>query len=246
MSELRGKVAIVTGGSKGIGKAIALELAKNGASVVINYSNDDDAANDTINEIKDIGAFAIAIKASIGTIKGCETLINETIAKFGKLDILVNNAAISKVGLFMDNSYEEIDELLNINLKGTMICSKLAITELLNNKGTIINISSIWGNVGASCEVLYSTSKGAINLFTKSLAKELAAMGVRVNAVAPGVINTEMNSWMSSEEKESLEEEIPMNRFGETSEIAKAVLFLASENSSYITGQVLTIDGGML
>lgn len=246
MKNLAGKVAIITGGTKGIGKAIALELASRGASVVINYSSDDDAARETLNEIKELGAYGILVKASIGDYKGCKFLIEEAVKVFGRIDILINNAAISTVGLFMDNDFEEFDRILNINLKSVLACSKLAMSELISTKGVIVNISSIWGNVGASCEVLYSATKGAINSFTKALGKEMAMSNVRVNAVAPGVIDTPMNSWMNKEEREELEEEIPMNRFGKTLEIAKVVAFLCSEDSSYMTGQIITVDGGML
>ena len=167
--------------------------------------------------------------------------------KFGKLDVLVNNAGISKIGLFMDASDEEIDSIMNVNLIGAMKLTRDSMDLLREgSNSSIINISSIWGNVGASCEVLYSTTKGGMNLFTKALAKEIAPWGIRVNCIAPGVINTEMNSWLSKEEKEGLEEEIPMNRFGEVEEIGRVAKFLASEDSSYLTGQILTVDGGML
>lgn len=246
MRNLIGKVAVVTGGSKGIGRAIVLELAHRGASVVINYSSDDASAKETLEMVKEIGAYGILVKSSVESYEGCETLISEAIDKFGKIDILINNVAVSTVGLFMDSSFEDMDKILKINLNAVLACSNLAMPELVKNKGTIVNISSIWGNVGASCEVLYSTTKGAINLFTKSLGKEMAMAGVRVNAVAPGVIDTAMNSWMSSEDRGELEGEIPMNRFGKTSEVAKVVAFLCSEEASYMTGQILTVDGGMI
>ncbi|MGL5823138.1 MAG: elongation factor P 5-aminopentanone reductase [Sarcina sp.] len=244
--EFIGKVAIITGGTRGIGKGIALEFIKNGASVVLNYNNDDISANETIEEIKALGGSAIAIKASIATTQGCEKIVKEAKKKFGKIDFLINNAAISKVGLFMDTNDEMIEEILDINLKGVLKCSRIALDEIIATKGSIVNISSIWGNVGASCEVLYSTTKGAINLFTKSLAKEMAMSGIRVNAVAPGVIETKMNSWMNNEEKLDLENEIAMNRFGTIEEVANVVLFLCSQKASYMTGQIITVDGGML
>lgn len=241
-----GKVAVITGGTRGIGKAIALEFAKSGASLVLNYVGNDEAAIKTLEEIKSLGANCIVVKSSVATVSGCREIIDTAISEYGKIDFLINNAAISEVGLFMDVDDDGIDKILDTNLKGVLNCSRFAMTHLLNTKGAIVNISSIWGNVGASCEVLYSTTKGAINLFTKSLAKEMAMSSVRVNAVAPGVIETEMNSWMNQEEREQLEEEIAMNRFGKTKEIADVVLFLCSEKSSYMTGQILTIDGGML
>ena len=147
----------------------------------------------------------------------------------------------------MDYSLDDIDNLINVNLTGTMKLTNALFDLIREGKNqSIINISSIWGNVGASCEVLYSASKGGINLFTKALAKEVASLGIRVNAVAPGVINTKMNSWLKDEEKKDLEDEIPLNRFGETSEISKVVAFLCSDDSSYLTGQIITVDGGML
>ena len=147
----------------------------------------------------------------------------------------------------MDYSLDDIDNLINVNLIGTMKLTNALFDLIREGKNqSIINISSIWGNVGASCEVLYSASKGGINLFTKALAKEVASLGIRVNAVAPGVINTKMNSWLKDEEKKDLEDEIPLNRFGETSEISKVVAFLCSDDSSYLTGQIITVDGGML
>ncbi|MGL4761621.1 MAG: elongation factor P 5-aminopentanone reductase [Sarcina sp.] len=241
-----GKVAVITGGTRGIGKAIALEFARNGATLVLNYAGNDSAASDTLEEIKALGTSCIVVKASIATTSGCREVIDTAISEFGKIDFLINNAAISQVGLFMDVDDDAMDRILDTNLKGVLNCSRFAMDSLLSTKGSIVNISSIWGNVGASCEVLYSTTKGAINLFTKSLAKEMAMSGVRVNAVAPGVIETEMNSWMSTEDREALEEEIAMNRFGKVSEIADVVAFLCSDKASYMTGQILTVDGGML
>lgn len=244
--EFVGKVAIITGGTRGIGKGIALEFIKNGASVVLNYMSDDVSAKETLEEIKELGGNAITIKASVATTEGCKKIIEEAKKKFGRIDFLINNAAISKIGLFMDASDEIIEEMLDINLKGVLKCSRAVLDEISSTKGAIVNISSIWGNVGASCEVLYSTTKGAINLFTKSLAKEMAMSGVRINAVAPGVIETKMNSWMDNQEKLDLEEEIAMNRFGKVEEVANVVTFLCSQKASYVTGQIITVDGGML
>ncbi|WP_297439145.1 elongation factor P 5-aminopentanone reductase [uncultured Clostridium sp.] len=242
----KGKVAIITGGTRGIGRGIALELASKGASLVLNYNSNDEEAIKTLDMIKEIGGYGILVKASVGTSSGCKEIIETAKREFGKIDFLINNAGISKVGLFMDSDDEMIDEIFDTNLKGVINTSRYAIEELIKTKGSIVNISSIWGNVGASCEVLYSTTKGAINIFTKSLAKEMAMSGVRVNCVAPGVIETEMNSWMNADDRQDLEEEIPMNRFGTVDEVAKTVSFLCSNDSSYITGQIITVDGGML
>ncbi|MCJ7691348.1 MAG: SDR family oxidoreductase [Clostridiaceae bacterium] len=243
---LKGKVAIVTGASRGIGKGIAIELAKAGACVVINYKNNDKAAEETLQEISNLGVYAIKIKGDVSDYEFSKRMIKTTLEKLGKIDILVNNAGISKIGLFMDEEPEEWDNIINVNLKGTINCSHNVVKEMIKQKsGSIINISSMWGNVGASCEVIYSASKGAINSFTKALAKELAPSNIRVNAIAPGVIDTEMNSWLSEEERKYLVSEIPMLKFGEVSDVGMLVTFLASENSKYITGQVISIDGGM-
>ena len=246
MEKLTGKVAIITGASRGIGREIALEFVKSGANVAVTYSKDDKGINDLVQEVKKLGANILVLKKDGSSYSNCEEIINETIKHYGKLDILVNNAGISTVGLFMDSTKEEIEKMINNNLLASIYMCKLALPHLINTKGVILNLSSIWGEVGASCEVLYSITKGGINLLTKSLAKEMALSGVRVNAIAPGVIDTQMNSFLSEEERIELEEEIPIGRFGKTEEVSKVALFLCSEDSSYITGQVIKIDGGFL
>lgn len=246
MSKLLGKVAIVTGASRGIGRAIALELAKEGASIVVNYSRDEDGAKETEKQLREIGTSVLLCKEDISNFKSCKNIVDKTIETFGKVDILVNNAAKSTIGLFMDNSEEDINTLLNTNLLGPLYLSRNVIGHMINRGGVILNISSIWGEVGASCEVLYSTSKGGINLFTKSLAKEMAGCNIRVNAIAPGVIDTDMNKFLSKEDRKDLEDEIPMGRFGLPKEIAKTAVFLCSKEASYITGQVIKVDGGMI
>ena len=247
MSDLIGKVALVTGASRGIGKAIAKELAQNGASVIINYSKDDEGANSTLKEIRELGGYAKVIKKDISIKDQCEELIKEIIKTFGKIDILINNAAKSEVGLFMDVDDKSFEKLINTNLLAPMYLSKYALNYMISKGcGNIINISSIWGEAGASCEVVYSTTKGGLNLFTKSLSKEVAQFGIRVNSIAPGVINTEMNNFLSEEEKNQLIDEIPMNRFGDVKEIAKAVVFLCKDDCKYLTGQIIRIDGGFL
>lgn len=246
MNKLFGKVAIVTGASRGIGRAIALELGKEGASVVVNYSKDTAGAEETIEELKAIGVAAISIKADISVYEDAKKIVEKTIEHFGKIDLLVNNAAKSTIELFLDANKESIDSLINTNLVGPMYLTREALPHMLSKGGSIVNISSMWGEVGASCEVLYSTSKGGINLFTKALAKEMAPSGIRVNAIAPGVIDTTMNSFLSVDERKDLEEEIPMGRFGLPEEIAKIVVFLCSDESAYMTGQILRVDGGYL
>ncbi|MGL5084290.1 MAG: SDR family NAD(P)-dependent oxidoreductase, partial [Clostridium sp.] len=220
MDSLRGKVALVTGASRGIGKAIALELSREGAFVVINYSKDHSGAELTLAEVIANGGSGKLLKGDISSFDSCRIIIEEVIKTCGKIDILVNNAGISKIGLFMDSNKDDIDAIMGTNLLGAMYLSKHALPHMINSEGgNIINISSIWGEVGASCEVLYSATKGGLNSFTKSLAKEVAPWGIRVNAVAPGVIETQMNSFLDKEDREALEDEIPMGRFGETKEI---------------------------
>ena len=246
MSKLLGKVAIITGASRGIGRAIAIELGKEGASVVINYSKDEEGAKETLEALRELGGVAYAVKRDVSSFEGAEEIINKTLEHFGKVDIVVNNAARSTLGLFMDATREDIEGLISTNLLGAMYLTKLAIPHMLGKGGAVLYISSMWGEVGASCEVLYSTSKGGLNLFTKALAKEMAPSNVRVNAIAPGVIDTKMNSFLSQEEREELENEIPVGRFGLPEEIGKTAVFLCSDDSSYITGQILRVDGGYI
>lgn len=247
MGKLSGKIALITGASRGIGRGIAVEMAKQGAQVVINYSKDDEGANKTLEEIKKMNGYAILVKEDIGTFNGCKNMVEEVIKTLGRIDILVNNAGISNIGLFMDAQEDDINKMVNINLLGAMYLTRNVIEYMIPRKcGTIINISSIWGEVGASCEVLYSATKGGVNLFTKALAKELAPSNIRVNAIAPGVINTQMNECFSEEEKNSLADDIPIGRFGEPTEIGKIAVFLSSDDSSYITGQIIKADGGFI
>jgi 3-oxoacyl-[acyl-carrier protein] reductase len=247
VESLIGKVAVVTGASRGIGKSIALEIAKAGAAVVVNYRDNEKEALKTLDEIEKIGGIAILIKADVSAYNEAKVLINKTIEHFGKIDILINNAGISQIGLFMDMDEKQWEKIINVNLNGVINCSHSVLPYMVNKKmGCIINISSMWGNTGASCEVIYSASKGAVNLFTKSLAKEMAPSNIRVNAVAPGVINTEMNSWLNKEEREELESEIPMGKFGDGEDIGKTVVFLCSDAAKYITAQVISVDGGII
>lgn len=243
---LSGKVILVTGASRGIGRAIAIELASKGAAIAINYSKDDEGAKATLENVIKNGGYGKLFKKDISNYNNCRVLIDEVIGTFGKLDVLVNNAGISKFGLLMDMSLEEINDLVNTNLMGAIYLSKLAINNMMRNGGNIINISSIWGEVGASCEVIYSATKGGLNLFTKALAKEVASFNIRVNSVAPGVINTEMNNVLDSEDKEVLKNEIPMMRFGEAHEVARVVSFLCEDKCKYLTGQIIRIDGGFI
>ena len=244
---LNGKVALVTGASRGIGRGIAIELAKAGASVIVNYRKDLKGAEETKRIIEEKNGYCRIIKWDVSSYEDTKLMTESIIKDFGKVDILINNAGVSKVGLFIDMYEEDWDNIINTNLKGVFNCCRNILPHMFSVKsGVIINISSMWGNVGASCEVIYSASKGGVNSFTKALAKEVGPSNIRVNAISPGVINTSMNKWMSCEERDSLKDEIPLCRFGECEDIGKAVVFLCSDNAKYITGQVLTIDGGMI
>lgn len=245
--DLTGRVAVVTGASKGIGAGIALELAKRGANVVINYKSDREGAAEVLGSIRDAGGIAGIAYADISKYEDAAGLISYAVETFGRIDILVNNAGISKTGLFIDMTEEDFDDVMDVNLKGVYNCCHNALKFMLPQKsGSIVNISSIWGEAGASCEVLYSAAKGGVNSFTKALSKELAPSGIRVNAVSPGVIETRMNSFLSEDEREVLECEIPMGYFGKCSQVAKVVAFLCLDDSSYVTGQVIKVDGGFI
>lgn len=245
--KLGGKIAYITGASKGIGRSIAIELARQGATVIVGYNTDEKSAMEVLDIIKKNGGNGIIIKGNISKEEDIDFIISSIDKSYKKLDILINNAGVSKVGIFMELTLSNIDEIININLLGPMKLTNKLIPLLRRGKeASIVNISSIWGNIGASCEVVYSASKGGLNLFTRALSKEISTWGIRVNCVAPGVINTSMNQWMSESEICALEEEIPMNRLGETNEVAKVVAFLCSNDSSYLTGQIITVDGGML
>lgn len=244
---LNGKVALVTGASRGIGRGIAIELAKAGASVIVNYRKDLKGAEETKRIIEEENGYCRIIKCDVSSYEDTKLMTENIIKDFGKVDILINNAGVSKVGLFIDMDEGDWDSIINTNLKGVFNCCRNILPHMFSAKsGVIINISSMWGNVGASCEVIYSASKGGVNSFTKALAKEVGPSNIRVNAISPGVINTSMNKWLSCEEKDSLKDEIPLCRFGECEDIGKAVVFLCSDNARYITGQILTIDGGMI
>ncbi|MFX0548729.1 elongation factor P 5-aminopentanone reductase [Hathewaya histolytica] len=247
MSNLSGKVVLITGAAKGIGKAIALKFAEEGASVIVNYKKSHIEAEEVKKDIENLGGYAFLLQGDVSEYRTCSNMMKTLIDKFGKIDILINNAAISKIGIFYDCTEECFDEIINTNLKGVFNLTHNAIKHMIpKGSGTIINISSMWGEVGASCEVIYSASKGGINAFTKALGKELAPSNIRVNAISPGVIETSMNSWLSDEEREELVSEIPMMRMGKPEEIANLAVFLASEQCNYMTGQILRVDGGFI
>ena len=238
------KTAVVTGSSRGIGLAVAKKFLYEGYTVVVNGRN-----QDKLNEIKDSFRYdkklynnIISVAADISDYGEAERLFAAAGA-----DVLVNNAGIAYNGLFQDMTAADWDRLININIKGMLNCSHFALPYMLKKKsGAVINISSIWGSRGASCEAVYSMTKGGVDAFTKSLAKELGPSGIRVNAIACGVIDTDMNAFLSGEEKDELIGQIPAGRFGTADEIADMAAFLASEKAGYINGQIITIDGGMI
>lgn len=239
------KTVLVTGASRGIGRATALAFAKKKYNLVI-CARHSDALDSTAGEITSLGADCLACTADVGSFDEVQRLFVLARERFGSIDVLVNNAGISHIGLLQDMSYEEWNRLVNINLSSVFSCCKLAIPDMLRNGGgSIINISSVWGVAGASCEVAYSATKGGINAFTKALAKELAPSNINVNAIACGVIDTEMNHCFSGEELQGIIEEIPAGRMGSPDEVAALALSI-SEASSYLTGQVIVLDGGYI
>ena len=232
------KKALITGGAGGIGEAICRRLAADGYFVYVNYAHSTEKANKIAEDIS-----GEAVGFDVSDVNAVKTFF----ASLGKIDLLVNNAGVSDIGLFTSISQESADRILNINLKGAMNCARAALPQMINAKsGNIINISSMWGQCGASCEVDYSASKAGMIGFTKALAKEVAPSGIRVNCVSPGFIMTEMNSRFSAEDLELIKGDIPLGIFGEPRHIADAVAFLASDSAEYITGQVLAVNGGMV
>lgn len=244
---LKEKVAVITGAGRGIGRAIALQFAENGAKVVINYRSSITQVEELLNIIKDAGGEAIAVAADISHEQEAKKLIDEAVKHYGRLDILVNNAGITKDNLMMRMSEAEFSSVVDTNLKGTFYCMKYASAVMLKQRsGKIVNISSVVGLTGNVGQVNYAASKAGVIGMTKSAARELASRGITVNAVAPGFIESDMTDKLSEKVKEATLANIPLKRYGIPSEIAKAVSFLASEAADYITGQVLQVDGGML
>ena len=232
------KKALVTGGAGGIGEAICRRLAADGYYVYINYNNSKEKAEKLASEID-----GQAVRFDISD----NDSVRNTIENIGHIDLLINNAGVSEIDLFTSIKQESADKILDINLKGTLNCARAVLPSMINQKrGNIINISSMWGQCGASCEVDYSASKAGIIGFTKALAKEVAPSGIRVNCIAPGFIMTEMNSRFSEEDLKLIRDDIPLGIFGEPRHIADAVAFLASDQAEYITGQILAVNGGMV
>lgn len=240
------KVVLVTGASRGIGKAIAVKFAKKGYHVVINCAHREAELLQAKKEIESYQVSCLAYLGDMGSPSACEELFSRIRKQFGSLDVLVNNAGISYVGLLQDMSYENWNRIVNTNLTSVFHCCKLAIPMMLaGGSGKIVNISSVWGVAGASCEVAYSATKGGINAFTKALAKELAPSNIQVNAVACGAIDTEMNQWLEEDELIQLVDDIPAGRLGRAEEVADLVYHLGYKGS-YLTGQVIGLDGGWI
>lgn len=243
---LEGKIALVTGASRGIGRQIALTLGAKGAAVIVNYNGSAAKAEDVVNEIKAAGGKAEAVQCNVAEFESCGSMLAEVVEKYGRLDILVNNAGITRDNLLMKMSEEDFDAVINTNLKGVFNCIKHISRQMLKQRaGRIINISSVSGVLGNAGQANYCAAKAGVIGLTKSAARELASRGITVNAVAPGFIVTDMTDVLSDSVKASIIEQIPMKKLGETADIAEAVAFLASDEAKYITGQVLSINGGM-
>nr|WP_297933347.1 3-oxoacyl-[acyl-carrier-protein] reductase [uncultured Lachnoclostridium sp.] len=241
-----GKVALVTGASRGIGREVAIQLASKGANVIVNYAGSKEAAEQVVKEIKEAGGQASPYQCNVNDFSAVKDMIDSIVKEYGSIDIIVNNAGITKDNLLLRMSETEFDDVIDVNLKGTFNVCKHAIRYMLKKReGRIINIASVVGITGNVGQANYCASKAGIIGITKSIAKEVAAKGVTVNAVAPGFIQTDMTNVLSDKVKQELLDSLPMKRIGTPTDIANAVCFLASDNASYITGHVLEVNGGM-
>ena len=246
MKRFENKIVLVTGAGRGIGASIAKRFASEGAEVIVNYSGNDEAAQKTVDEITATGGQAQKYKCSVNDSESVKVKIDEIIKEFGRIDILVNNAGITKDGLMLRMTDEDFDRVIDVNLKGTFNCTKYVSKYMLKQKsGKIINISSVVGLSGNAGQVNYSASKAGIIGITKSAAKELSSRGITVNAVAPGYVDTDMTKVLSDNIRNEILKNIPLQRMGNVEDISNCVAFLASEDASYITGQVISVDGGM-
>ena len=241
------KTVLITGASRGIGAATARLFAQKGWAVAVNYRNSREAAEELVSEIRKNGGTALAIPADVGDPEQVESLFQTAERELGQIEALVNNAGIAQQKLFTDLTDEDWDELFRVDVKGVFLCCRRALPAMIRrHRGVIVNISSMWGQVGASCEVHYSAAKAAVIGLTRALAKEVGPSGIRVNCIAPGVIQTEMNGNLTPETLEALKEETPLELLGDPADVAKAAWFLTSEDSAFITGQVLGVNGGMV
>lgn len=244
---LKGRCAIVTGSSRGIGKAIAKKLASEGVNIVLNYRSSEEEAIKVENELKEFGVEVLRIKADISKFEEVEKLIKAAKEKFNKIDIMVNNAGVTIDNLLVRMKEEDFDNVINVNLKGVFNCLKAITPVMLRQRGgAIINISSVVGLTGNAGQVNYAASKAGVIGMTKSLAKELGSRGITVNAVAPGFIETDMTHDLNEEYRKKIQQEIPLKRFGTADDVADVVSFLAGDDAKYITGQVIHVDGGMV
>jgi len=244
--KLEGKVAIVTGGGRGIGRAIAAVLAAEGAKVAVNYSRSAEAATQTVAQIRKAGGTAMAAQADVASADEIAALVTQVVEEFGQVDILVNNAGITRDKLLLRMSEEDWDAVLDTNLKGAFLCVKAVAPLMVKQKsGIIVNVGSVVGRVGGPGQANYSASKAGLFGLTKSLAKELGSRNIRINAVAPGFIETEMTEVLKADYREAILKQIPLGRFGAAEDVARVVAFLCSPDAAYIHGEVITIDGGL-
>ncbi|MGV3624587.1 MAG: 3-oxoacyl-[acyl-carrier-protein] reductase [Archangium sp.] len=246
MKDFENKVALVTGGSRGIGRAIAVELGKRGATVVLSYAGNEAAAVEAVKLIVDAGGKAKSIRFDVADTAACSTAIDEIVKEFGRIDVLVNNAGVAVDGLLMRFKDEDWDKTLDTNLKGAFALMRAVSRPMMKQKGgSIVNISSIVGEMGNGGQSAYAASKAGLIGLTKAVARELSSRNIRVNAVTPGFIVTDMTNALTAEQKEKMSAAIPLARIGNAEEVAAAVAFLASDSASYITGEVLKVNGGM-
>ncbi|MCG1028666.1 3-oxoacyl-[acyl-carrier-protein] reductase [Virgibacillus halodenitrificans] len=244
---LKGKSALVTGSSRGIGRAIALELAKQGANVAVNFSGNEEKAQSVVEEIEELGVKSFKVKADVSNEAEVKQMIKQVVDQFNSLDILVNNAGITRDNLLMRMKEEEFDQVINTNLKGVFVCTKVVTRQMMKQKaGRIINVSSIVGVSGNPGQANYVAAKAGVIGLTKTTAKELASRNILVNAIAPGFISTDMTNALTEEQRKDMLDMIPLAKLGEPEDVAKVVRFLASEDANYITGQTIHIDGGMV
>lgn len=243
---LKNKIALITGAGRGIGRAIAIALAKEGAEVVINYNGSEERAKEVKQTIEENGGKASIYKCNVSDFTACEAMIKDIVKEYGHLDILVNNAGITKDGLIMKMKEEDFDSVLNVNLKGTFNTIRHSARQMLKQRsGKIINISSVSGILGNVGQANYAASKAGVIGLTKTMARELGSRGITVNAIAPGFVDTEMTEVLSDEIRENACKQIILGRFGKPEDIANTAVFLASDKADYITGQVISVDGGM-
>ncbi len=244
---LEGKVALVTGASRGIGRAIALELAHQGAKVAVNYAGSEAKANEVVAEIVNMGGEAFAIQADVSNAEAVDRMVKEVLDRFERLDILVNNAGVTRDNLLMRMKEEEWDEVINTNLKGVFNCTKAVTRPMMKQRyGRIVNVASVVGVIGNAGQANYVAAKAGVIGLTKTAAKELASRNITVNAIAPGFITTDMTDRLSEDIRTEMLKQIPLARFGEPEDIAKVVAFLVSDAANYMTGQTLHVDGGMV